>query len=167
MASAPTWVGKVMGSNVTFRELGDTVLRHAHNTYTSPTSWRHRSYFFDEGPDENICEVSLGRMTFAGTEPTDAEFLAYFAPGTRTYSGSNGVIMSANVDGADLAETTDLFQAQPSSSNFSITHVEEIDDGSGVYTLKVRCTFTVRLFTWTGGSIDVTDGVAVLIFKNE
>ena len=160
---APIWIGN-SSTQITYQVAGTVELRQAQNTYSGPPSWRYRSYFYDNGADENVCEVSLGKMTFAGSAPTNAEMLAYFATGSRSFGG-NGVIMSRG--GWSEIHSTDLGQGQPTSSSFNITDVQPYDDGSGIYKLKVRATFKVRLFGTGTSYEDINDGVAVLIFANQ
>ncbi len=109
--------------------------------------------------------------TFSGSVPTDDEFYAFFAPGTKNYatfvSAPTGVAVSYTTStGPSAAENSPLMIAQPTTSTFTITESEPVIDGSGFTKVKVRATFTGKVIS-TGNATQttVTNGIFVGAFK--
>lgn len=166
ITSAPVWAAVINGAVVTVQET--SAIEHLADNflYTSPNRIRFRSFFYDVPADEYVLEVSFGKMPYAGATPTNAEMLAYFAPGDRDFAevGGDGVLMSKGGFGDPMS--TDL-GVQPAGSKLTIQEVQEYDDGSGVYKLKIKATFTCTFFGSGGAEQVATDGILVMICENE
>lgn len=166
ITSAPVWAAVINGAVETVQGTAAIEPLTDNTLYTSPNRIRFRSFFYDVPADETVLEVSFGKMPYSGATPTNAEMLAYFAPGDRAFAqmGGDGVLMSKG--GFSDPLSTDL-GVQPAESKLTIHEVQEYDDGSGVYKLKIKATFTCTFFGSGGSSQTATDGILVMIYENE
>ncbi len=117
-------------------------------------------------------QIQLYGMSIVGPDATQAEMDAFFAPGDRPYSMAAGTTPGAFI--SIVRESSDMttwyqtnLNAQPSSSNFTITDAQGYMDGA-IYKVKIRATFTCKMWSVQGSnSMDCVDGIFVGDFTSD
>ena len=117
-------------------------------------------------------QIQFYGMSIAGTDATQEEMDAFFAPGTRSFSLAAGLTPGAFI--AINREATDMttwyqtnVNPQPSSSFFTITDAQGWMDGP-VYKVKVRAVFQCMMWSVSGGNeMQCVDGIFVGDFTSD
>jgi hypothetical protein len=112
-------------------------------------------------------EVSLVDQIFEGTAPTEEEFFAYFAPGSKPFAlypdATSGIWINIQDPVPNLASA---FIDQPPSSYFTITDMIPMDAGTTNPKVKVRAIFNCVIRHPNGGSPKtLTNGIFIGYFS--
>ncbi|MBL7945353.1 MAG: hypothetical protein JNN32_04770 [Flavobacteriales bacterium] len=105
-------------------------------------------------------------LDYTGAAPTDQQFYDYFAEGSKpfaTLTSTDPTGVSVTFRSGSGSWTT--LQMPQSTSNFTITDSEPVDDGSGIAKVKIRATFNCRVNPVSSIDMrDVTGGIFVGVF---
>lgn len=133
---------------------------------TSTGTASYASLFSNTTLSEQGASIYFYGETFPGSQPTDAEFYAFFAEGTKSYG-----ILSSTTTGVSVSYRSgsqnywSLQVPQPAASTFTITDSEPVDDGSGITKVKIRATFNCKVVSTSSGTMrTVTNGIFVGTF---
>jgi hypothetical protein len=159
----------VTGSVYSGGTVADNMLGGSSATYNTGN---YSSYMDNLNTGHPFLGITKGTMQFALalTMPDTASFDAFFAPGVYTYSSNlnttNGIqIQYINAKG-DFYSTAQG-SADQTGSTFTITAKRALGMVYGQYEVAVMATFTCKLYSSTGASITLTNGVYVGDFSNQ
>ncbi len=110
-------------------------------------------------------QIEKGSMTFSGNLAANADYKAFFAPASYTYSPNalNGIAIEW-WDSNNVMWSTDKGTMDQSGSAFTIISNQELN--SSYYYVKVYATFNCKLYDGNGNSKTLTNGKFVGFFGN-
>ena len=150
-------------------ENGTTVVKGLSSTYDHPSIdtsiGNYTSNLNNPGVSTYIRLVRRG-LVFTGALPDNSIFNSYFNPASYTYtlSGTDGIKISW-YDNSLQEWSTDAGTADQTGSSFTITDIKGENTSDG-YLLKIKATFTCKLYNGSGQSKTLTSGVYVGYFGN-
>lgn len=159
----------VDGSNVTYTDGKNGFEQAAGSSKeTRPLPEFSTAYYYSNiFSDNTVGGVSIykGEMSFQGTSPDDADFVAYFAPGNYMYStsGTDGIeILYVDATGQVWSSAN----GTQSGAAFNITSTQQFSIFGDTY-VDVKGTFSCKLYNETGTlSKTVTNGSFYLSYGN-
>jgi hypothetical protein len=160
-----TVVMKVNGTSVTLQAGSGTVeIIHTEVSGGPPPDTSSAVFLsgFHNGTD-TLFRLRIGSLEFTGGVPTNAELLAFLAPGARSFqtipAGGDGLEIEWR-DGSGVRYGTSCGAI---SGSFEITNIASQQIGQEHY-VKYRALFsgTLHACDGGGGSVSITDGVLVL-----
>jgi len=139
-------------------------------TTTPPMlSWKSYGVYFDDIAGANtVFACDMGRYTYSGTMPSDAQFFSFFTTGTIPFGNWE---MDPNKIGLTWWDTNGtewatFWGADQSGSNFTVTHVLE-QPSVGISSIKLRSTFVCKLYHENGsGTYQTASGTIVFSYQN-
>lgn len=153
--------------------LGGNVLSYTSTNYSGTTAASQSINGWDEtavynaglvnAQYEAYASMDLGTAVYSNTHPhEDANFDAFFAVGPRLYSidAAAGVKLFVR-DAAGVQWTSNGNQ---SGSTFNIDAVQPLNVG-GEHHIKVKASFSCKMYNNAGQSKNLTDGIYVNYFK--
>lgn len=120
----------------------------------------------DDGNSITYISIDKGTLVTGGTgNPTDAVFKAFFSTGSKSYSPNavNGIEIAMS-DANGVSWSTSL--GSQAGSTFNIDQNQDSPDAIGNYYLKVKATFSCKLYDASGNVKVLTNGVYVGEFGN-
>ena len=167
--SSPVMQATFDGAEITIREGEGYLITHSahyvNNVPPATSSAEYFSHFVRDPGMEQRFTVGIGTLHYTSdTQPTAAEFLAFFSNGDRPYTAGavNGVRIEW-VDDNGKEWATDFGSADQTGSSFNIAQTQDISDTNGPR-MKVRANFHCKLYDGAGGTMDVNSGVVVTHF---
>lgn len=120
----------------------------------------------DDGNSIAYITITKGTLSYSGSNPTDANFKAFFPVASIPYSSNavNGVSITIYDNGTYWS--TSQGTANQTGSTFNIVQVKDNPDLSGTYYLKFKATFSCKVYDGSGNSKTITNGVFVGNFGN-
>ncbi len=120
----------------------------------------------DDGNAITFISIDKGTLVTGGSGyPTNAVFKAFFSTGSKSYSASaaNGIEISM-YDASGVSWSTSL--GSQTGSTFTIDQNQDDPDLLGNYYLKVKASFSCKLYDASGNVKVLTNGVYVGDFGN-
>lgn len=135
-------------------------------TFANPTTVQ--STFYNSDLFETVAGIDMAGLAYAGAAPTAAEFNAFFTTGAKPFwspANQTGVTVNFHQYGNPYSSSGGT---QPGGSSFNVTDVQLLpDDGTGIARVKVRATFTCKVFGMSGTTLQLNNGICVGVFTLE
>jgi hypothetical protein len=112
---------------------------------------------------ETYISIDKGRLYFLGWPASNTAFKTFFNPGAYSYATTPelGITISMYQNGVGWSTNN----GSQSGSTFNITDMQEVTAG-GSYGVKIRCTFSCKLYDSLGNVKTITEGIYVGHFEN-
>ncbi|MBI3519687.1 MAG: hypothetical protein HY062_10065 [Bacteroidetes bacterium] len=132
-------------------------------TGTGSTSY---SSDIDDGNSVTYINISKGTLTYTASAPTDIQYEAFYPISSIPYSvnAANGVEISIFINGVEWS--TSKGTANQSGSTFNITEKVGYTDLTSTFYVKVKATFSCKVYDGSGASKTITNGVYIGDFGN-
>ncbi len=169
--SLPQFTGTINGTNYSLingsvYQGGVGSSKNIGGTGATHNSASYSSYIVDNG--NHGLSIDKGTITFplTSTYPDSATFKAFFAPGKYPYSYNDTTGIEIDwTDPNGNVYTTSLGTGVETGSTFTIA-AEQYANALGYQNEKVLINFSCTLYSSTGASIQLTNGVYVGYFEN-
>ena len=120
----------------------------------------------DDGNSVTYININKGTLTYTTSIPTDNQFKAFYPISSIPYSVNavNGVEVSIFIGGTEWS--TSKGTANQTGSTFNIVQTVDNPDLSGTFYLKVKATFSCKVYDGAGNSKTITNGLYIGDFGN-
>lgn len=149
----------------------------AMNSYSgesaTPPALSRKSYgwgLYNNATEQSVFGARIGSWYTPTFVPNDASFFAYFTTGVWPYGDVQTMANKASIswyDADGLEWSTTCGSADQTGSTFQITDKQEVDSPFLNAYVKLRITFSCKLYSCSGSGVkNVTNGVAVITYEN-
>jgi len=133
----------------------------------NPNTATYQTYMNNTSSGQPFLGITKGTLTLTqGNFADTASLDAFFAPGTYSYSASNGIVIQW-LDASGNVYSTAQGSGVQTGSVFKITAKRAQGLVYGTYQVATMATFNCTLYSISGTAVVLTNGVYVGVFGND
>lgn len=120
----------------------------------------------DDGNSTTYININKGTLTYTTSLPSDNQFRAFYPISSVPFSvnAANGVEVSVFINGTEWS--TSMGTANQTGSTFNIVQAVDNPDITGTLYVKVKATFSCKVYDGLGNSKTITNGLYIGDFGN-